>query len=62
MILTKEAQAALKKLLIAIQSHQEHKFNLDVPFLFAVLGENPQVYGLIFQWDQNVAESILILE
>lgn len=62
MILTKEAKPALNKLLIVIQSQQAHRFNPDVPFLFAILGEKPQLYGLIFQWDQNVADSLLILE
>lgn len=47
--LTKEAQDTLHKVSTAIQLCQTHRFNPDLPFLFAVLGESLQLYGLIFQ-------------
>lgn len=60
--LTKEAQDALNKVSTAIQSHQAHRFNPNLPFLFVILGENPQLYGLIFQWDPKIPDPLLILE
>lgn len=52
--LTKEAQEALDKVLQDIELHYAHLFNPNLPFLFAVLGENPHLYGLIFQWDLKI--------
>ena len=60
--LTPEAQKALEKVAEIIQQRQAHRYVDSLPFCLAVLGEQTQLYGLIFQWDVSQRDPLLIIE
>ncbi|NXO46071.1 POK11 protein, partial [Locustella ochotensis] len=58
--LTPEARQAIALVQGVLSTAQTARYEL--PFLFAVLGKVPHHQGLIFQWDQNLKDPLLILE
>lgn len=45
-----------------LSARQANRYEPSLPFFFAVLGNTPHFYGLIFQWDHELKYSLLILE
>ncbi|NXV56867.1 POK11 protein, partial [Molothrus ater] len=39
-----------------------HRFEPSLPFQFIILGKAPRFHGLIFQWDSQLRDPLLILE
>ncbi|NWU28443.1 POK8 protein, partial [Dyaphorophyia castanea] len=60
--LTPEARAALEKVEIKMRERQAHRCKLELPFKFIVMGKLPHLNGLIFQWDQDQKDPLLIIE
>uniref|UniRef100_A0A8C3UJL4 Uncharacterized protein n=1 Tax=Catharus ustulatus TaxID=91951 RepID=A0A8C3UJL4_CATUS len=60
--LTPEAQKALERVAEIIQQRQAHRYVDSLPFCLAMLGEQTQLYGLIFQWDVSQRDPLLIIE
>lgn len=60
--MTPEAQAAVAGVQEALSAHQAHRYELNLPFLLAILGNSPHLYGLLFQWDSELKDLLLILE
>ncbi|NXH14007.1 POK8 protein, partial [Bucco capensis] len=60
--LTPEAKIALEKVETALAERQSHRCKPDLPFKFIVLGKLPHLHGLIFQWDQDEKDSLIIIE
>ncbi|NWZ87781.1 PO113 protein, partial [Poecile atricapillus] len=60
--LTPEAWKALEKVQDALVERQAHRYKLDLPFEFIVLGNLPHLFGLIYQWDQDSRDPLLIIE
>ncbi|NWZ69421.1 POK18 protein, partial [Acrocephalus arundinaceus] len=65
--LTPEAQKALEKVAIlkvqeALSLRQSHRYEPSLPFLLTILGKAPHFHGLIFQWDENLKDPLLILK
>lgn len=60
--LTDKARDPLNKVSRAIQTCQAQRINLNLPFLLTILGKGPQPYALIFQWDPEASDPLLILE
>uniref|UniRef100_A0A674GUK2 Uncharacterized protein n=1 Tax=Taeniopygia guttata TaxID=59729 RepID=A0A674GUK2_TAEGU len=48
--LTPEAQAALIRVQETMSARQAHRYDLDLPFKFIILGRLPHLHGVIFQW------------
>ncbi|NWT12601.1 POK11 protein, partial [Vireo altiloquus] len=57
-----KAQRALKKVIEALQQREAHQCIESLPFFLAVLWEQMQLYGLIFQWDSSKRDPLLIIE
>ncbi|KAF4804537.1 endogenous retrovirus group K member 18 Pol protein-like protein [Turdus rufiventris] len=57
-----EAREAITKVQDALSSRQAHRYELSLPFQFAILGKAPRFHGLIFQWDSQLTDPLLILE
>ncbi|NXB97446.1 POK8 protein, partial [Vidua chalybeata] len=60
--LTTEAQDTITKVQEALSSRQAHHFKPKLPFQFVILRKAPRFYGLIFQWDLQLRDPLLILE
>lgn len=60
--LTKEARTSIKKVQDALSSRQAHRYILDLPFYFTILGKMPHFYGLLLQWDEVQRDPLVILE
>ncbi|NWR12859.1 POK18 protein, partial [Paradoxornis webbianus] len=60
--LTQEAQQALEKVQLAMSSWQAHRCWPDLPFNFIILGKLPHLHGLIFHWDKDQKDPLLIIE
>lgn len=60
--LTQEAKTALKKVQSAIANRQAHRCRESLPFHFIILGKLPHLHGLIFQWDTDQRDPLLIIE
>ncbi|NXX63106.1 POK10 protein, partial [Scopus umbretta] len=60
--LTTEARDAITKVQEALSSHRAHRFEPSLPFQFVILGKAPRFHGLIFQWDTQLRDPLLILE
>lgn len=58
---TPEAQKALEKVVEALQQRQAHRYAMLLPFFLAVLEENMQLHGLIFQWETWKKDPLAIL-
>ncbi|NXH44354.1 POK11 protein, partial [Dicaeum eximium] len=50
--LTTRAKFALQRVADAIATRKAHWIDPVLPFQFAILGECPHFYGMLFQWDQ----------
>lgn len=61
-VITGGAKAVLQKVEQAIKKRQAYHYNPILPFLLAILGNNPKQYTLIFQWDINAPNPLKILE
>ena len=61
-IITPEAREAITKVQEALSSRQAHRYEPSLPFQFAILGKAPRFHGLIFQWDSQLTDPLLILE
>ncbi|NXH47707.1 PO113 protein, partial [Dicaeum eximium] len=59
--LTPDARAAIQRVADALSHRKVHRCNPALPFRFAVVGECPHFYGLIFQWDHLVEEDPLYM-
>ncbi|XP_014114212.1 PREDICTED: endogenous retrovirus group K member 11 Pol protein-like [Pseudopodoces humilis] len=60
--LTPEARKALEKVQDTLVERQEHRYEPNLPFEFIVLGNLPHLFGLIYQWDQDSRDPLLIIE
>lgn len=60
--LTPEAKAALENLEKYLEERQAHWCNPELPFKFIVLGRLPHLHGLVFQWDQDQRDPLLIVK
>ncbi|NWW63284.1 POK18 protein, partial [Ifrita kowaldi] len=60
--LTPEARDSIAKVQEALSSRQAHRIEPSLPIQFTVLGKAPRFYGLIFQWDPQLRDPLLILE
>ncbi|NWZ81689.1 POK18 protein, partial [Poecile atricapillus] len=60
--LTPEARKALEKVQDALVERQAHRYEPNLPFEFIVLGNLPHLFGLIYQWDQDSRDPLLIIE
>ncbi|NXK70161.1 POK18 protein, partial [Sylvietta virens] len=60
--LTPEARDAITEVQEALSSRRAHRFEPSLPFQFVILGEAPRFHGLIFQWDTQLRDPLLILE
>ncbi|KFO57792.1 hypothetical protein N302_06413, partial [Corvus brachyrhynchos] len=60
--LTPEARDSITKVQEALSSCQAHRVEPSLPLQFTVLGKGPCFYGLIFQWDPQLRDPLLILE
>ncbi|KAF4792244.1 Endogenous retrovirus group K member 11 Pol protein [Turdus rufiventris] len=60
--LTPEANAAIEKVQKALAKRQAHRYKLEQPFKFIVLGRLPHLHGLIFQWIEGQRDLLLIIE
>ncbi|KAF4805459.1 endogenous retrovirus group K member 18 Pol protein-like protein [Turdus rufiventris] len=60
--ITPEAREAITKVQEALSSRQAHCYEPNLPFQFAILGKAPRFHGLIFQWDSQLTDPLLILE
>uniref|UniRef100_U3KI98 ribonuclease H n=1 Tax=Ficedula albicollis TaxID=59894 RepID=U3KI98_FICAL len=60
--ITPEGQSAIVKVQEALSSCQAHRFEPDLPFQFVILGKDPHFHGLIFQWNPQLTDPLLILE
>ncbi|RMC18006.1 hypothetical protein DUI87_04882 [Hirundo rustica rustica] len=49
-VLTPEAEKALEKVQDAMSKRQAHRFDLELPFKFIIMGKLPHLHGMIFQW------------
>ncbi|KAF4797952.1 endogenous retrovirus group K member 18 Pol protein-like protein [Turdus rufiventris] len=61
-ITTTEAREAITKVQESLSSRQAHHYKPSLLFQFAILGKAPRFHGLIFQWDSQLTNSLLILE
>lgn len=60
--LTPEAKAALENLEKYLKERQAHWCNPELPFKFIVLGRLPHLHGLVFQWDKDQRDPLLIVK
>lgn len=60
--LTPGARDTTTKVHEALSSCQAHRVEPSLPLQFAVLGKAPRFHGLIFQWDPQLRDPLLILE
>uniref|UniRef100_A0A674GC71 Uncharacterized protein n=1 Tax=Taeniopygia guttata TaxID=59729 RepID=A0A674GC71_TAEGU len=60
--LTQEARAALEKIQSTLADRQAHRCREGLPFRFIILGKLPHLHGLIFQWDTDHRDPLLIIE
>lgn len=60
--LTQEARLALEKVQSVLADQQAHSCRLDLPFNVITLGKLPHLHGLIFQWDRDQKDPLLIIE
>ncbi|NXE38951.1 POK8 protein, partial [Ptilorrhoa leucosticta] len=60
--LTKEAEQALERVQRMLDSRQAHQCRPDLPFDFIILGRLPHLYGVMFQWDKDNKDPLLIIE
>ncbi|NXU16265.1 POK19 protein, partial [Pardalotus punctatus] len=59
--LTPEARDSIIKVQEALSSRQAHRIEPSLPLQFIILGKAPRFYGLIFQWDPQLRDPLLIL-
>ncbi|KFP69201.1 hypothetical protein N310_01721, partial [Acanthisitta chloris] len=60
--LSPEAVESLKKVAAAISSRQAHRWVPELPFNVIILNSARQPHALIFQWDLQKSDPLLILE
>lgn len=60
--LNHEAQLALQKVADAIAHRQASRWVPNLPFLLILLKPSLQPYALLFQWDPDMADSLVIIE
>lgn len=60
--ITSEAQVSIIEVQNALVNRQGHRYDPSLPFFLAILGRVPHLHGLIFQWDEGLQDSLLILE
>uniref|UniRef100_A0A8U7N725 ribonuclease H n=1 Tax=Corvus moneduloides TaxID=1196302 RepID=A0A8U7N725_CORMO len=60
--LTEEARQSLKKIQELISTRQAHRYQPSLPFKLVILGKVPRFHGLIFQWDKEQKEPLIIIE
>ncbi|NXQ04939.1 POK11 protein, partial [Vidua macroura] len=60
--LTPEAKVALQKVERALEERQSHQCKLELSVKFIELGKLPHYHQLIFQWDQDQRDPLLIAE
>ncbi|NWS91956.1 POK11 protein, partial [Toxostoma redivivum] len=61
-VLTPEAKLSLEEVEKATGTRQAHRYLPHLPFNFIILGKLPHLHGLIFQWDQDQKDPLLIIE
>lgn len=61
-VLTPEARRSLEKVGRAMEIRQAHRCLPHLPFNYIILGKLPHLHGLIFQWDQDQKDPLLIIE
>lgn len=59
--LTQKTPYVLEKLESAQSSRQAHHCQPDLPFNFIILGKLPYLHRLIFQWDSDQKDPLLII-
>lgn len=57
-----EASDALQRVTGAITSRQAHRWAPEIPFYLIILNHTRQPYALIFQWDDQEPDPLLIIE
>ncbi|NXA91911.1 POK11 protein, partial [Melanocharis versteri] len=60
--LTPAAREALGRVQEALTSCRVHQVDPELPYNFSILGELPHLHRLIFQWDGEVKDPLLIVE
>lgn len=61
--LTPEEQKVIAQVQGALSAQRAHRYQApSLPFLLAVLGQVPHCHGLIFQWDADLKDPLLVLE
>ncbi|XP_014104567.1 PREDICTED: endogenous retrovirus group K member 18 Pol protein-like [Pseudopodoces humilis] len=60
--LTPEARDALEKVSSMMEKRQAHRCHPELPFKFIVMGKLPHLQGLIFQWDKDQKDHLIIIE
>ncbi|KFO64859.1 hypothetical protein N302_09567, partial [Corvus brachyrhynchos] len=60
--LTPEARDTITKVQEALSSRQAHRVEPSLPLQFVVLGKAPRFQRLIFQWDPQLRDPLLILK
>lgn len=57
-----DGQEAISKVQEVPSTRQAHRFDPELKFFYAVLGETPHLHALIFQCDDRVKNPLLIIE
>ncbi|NXI06316.1 POK11 protein, partial [Pachycephala philippinensis] len=60
-VITEEARESIEKVQLALSSHQAHRTSSKLPFSFIILGKLPKLHGLIFPWDTDQKDPLLII-
>ncbi|KFO63230.1 hypothetical protein N302_03932, partial [Corvus brachyrhynchos] len=60
--LTAEAKTSLLKVWWALEEQKAHRYKPRLPFQLAVLGKVPHLHGILFQWDSELGDPLLIIE
>ena len=60
--LTEEARQSFKKIQEIISTRQAHMYQPSLPFKLVIPGKVPRFHSLIFQWDKEQKEPLIIIE